>query len=78
MEQELTFGQKAVGVNFNPSRFPEVDKVKQSVADAIDVLHDNHVKKEKPTWFENVFHTAGVNAGVAASSAIVKYLTWSE
>lgn len=37
---ELTFGQKAVGLSFNPSNDDKVGKAKQSFADAIDQLND--------------------------------------
>jgi hypothetical protein len=36
MEQELTFGQKAIGIRFNPSELSEVGKCKQGFADEID------------------------------------------
>lgn len=39
-EQELTFGQEAVGLKFNPSGDDKVAAAKQSVADVIDVLHE--------------------------------------
>jgi hypothetical protein len=38
--EELTFGQKAVGRNFNPSNDPFVDKMKQHYADIIDQLNE--------------------------------------
>ena len=34
---ELTYGQKAVGLTFNPSGDPDVIKVKQLYADIIDL-----------------------------------------
>lgn len=37
---ELSFGQKAVGLTFNPSGGPEVNKAKQTFADAIDQMND--------------------------------------
>lgn len=37
---ELTFGQKAVGLNFNPSGDDAVGQAKQKFADAIDQLND--------------------------------------
>lgn len=39
-EQELTYGQIAVGLTFNPSGDEAVTKAKQGVADIIDLLHD--------------------------------------
>lgn len=38
--QELTFGQKAVGLTFNPSGDDAVARCKQAFADAIDQLND--------------------------------------
>lgn len=37
--KELTYGQLAVGVTFNPSRNPQVDQVKQQCADLIDTVY---------------------------------------
>lgn len=78
---ELTFGQKAVGVSFNPSFMPEVDKVKMLFGETIDIMEENHKKNCEPlgpSWMRNVLRTASVNAVIAASSAIVKYLTWKD
>lgn len=36
----LTFGQKAVGVNFNPSQDPDVQAIKKIFADAIDKMNE--------------------------------------
>lgn len=37
--RELTFGEKAVGITFNPSSNPMVDAIKGKSAELIDVLH---------------------------------------
>ena len=39
-KKELTYGQKAVGVRFNPSGMDDVDKAKQKFAELIDVADD--------------------------------------
>jgi len=38
--EDLTFGQKAVGLNFNPSNDDAVGQCKQRFADSIDQLND--------------------------------------
>lgn len=38
-EQMLTYGQKAVGITFNPGGDPEVNRCKQMVANCIDQMH---------------------------------------
>ena len=39
METELTYGQKAVGLTFNPSGNTDVQRVKELYAAIIDMLH---------------------------------------
>jgi hypothetical protein len=39
-EQELTFGQKACGVGFNPGQDKGVALIKEKYADIVDLLHD--------------------------------------
>ena len=36
--KELTFGQKAVGLTFNPSNDPNVQKIKEQFAAVIDTM----------------------------------------
>lgn len=38
--RELTFGEKAVGLTFNPSNDEAVQKIKETCAAAIDVLNN--------------------------------------
>jgi hypothetical protein len=37
-QRELTFGEKAVGVTFNPSQDPGVKRIKDLYAEIIDIL----------------------------------------
>ena len=39
--EELTFGETAVGVSFNPSGSEQVDKLKALYAQVIDILNDD-------------------------------------
>ena len=82
-QQELTFGQKAVGLSFNPSGEDNVTKAKQLMAEAIDLLEKDHNEKTNngkmmSSWTRNVFRTAAFNAIIAAQMALVKYLTWKD
>ena len=38
--QTLTFGQRAVGLTFNPSNDPTVQAIKAKCADLIDEIHE--------------------------------------
>lgn len=39
-EKELTYGEKAVGLNFNPSGDAGVKRVKELYAEIIDIMDD--------------------------------------
>ena len=45
---ELTFGEKAVGLNFNPSQDNQVDVCKQGFAKLIDQMNDLRETSESP------------------------------
>ena len=78
-----TFGEKAVGLTFNPSGDDKVNKAKKLMADALDLLEE--VKNEKydnkgiaPSWASNVFKTNAFNKIVDAQMSLVKYITWND
>lgn len=81
MEQrELTFGEKAVGITFNPSFNPKVDEVKALSAKIIDTLNEAKIARgtSPVSWTTNVLFTAAFNAVIAAQMAVVKYITWND
>lgn len=80
MSDQLSFGQKAVGLTFNPSGDDAVARCKQTFADAIDQMHELRLNADQS---EN---SAGREKARLASIAItelqgaqmwaVKALTW--
>jgi len=80
-ERELTFGEKAVGLTFNPSGDEKVNKAKRLMADALDLLKDAELEKTEYgnkmiSWEVNVFRTNAFNKIVDAQMSLVKYITW--
>ena len=74
---ELTFGQKAVGVSFNPSRNESVDKIKQQFADIIDTLNDMRNDPQMASGVKRHCSQAITECETAQMRA-VKSLTWVE
>lgn len=72
--EELTFGQKAVGRNFNPSNDPFVDKMKQHYADIIDQLNELRNQTQDPE-VKRLCSVAITEAQTAQMWA-VKAITW--
>jgi hypothetical protein len=81
-ERQLTFGEKAVGLTFNPSGDAKVNKAKQLMAEALDLLTETEQQKTEfgtktQSWEANVFRTNAFNKIVDAQMALVKYITWN-
>ncbi|UKH18012.1 DUF7681 family protein [Actinobacillus pleuropneumoniae] len=71
-----SFGQKAVGLAFNPSNDDAVSKCKQLYADVIDQLNDLRVSTDSP----EVKRLASVAITEAQSAQMwaVKAITWRD
>jgi hypothetical protein len=81
VERDLTFGEKAVGLTFNPSGDEKVNKAKKLMADALDLLQEAELEKSDygkitQNWEANVFRTNAFNKIVDAQTSLVKYITW--
>ena len=79
----LTYGQKMVGLFFNPSGDDKVTKAKQLMAEAIDLVEEAHAERtDNGNIFCSreiaTFRTNAVIETVTAKMAIVKYLTWNK
>ncbi|MCE6992088.1 hypothetical protein [Dyadobacter sp. CY323] len=71
-----TFGQKAVGLTFNPSGDDAVGKAKQTFADAIDQLNDLRTSTNSPE-VKRMCSVAITEAQTAQMWA-VKAITWKD
>lgn len=71
---DLTFGQKAVGITFNPGGKPEVNAIKQLAAEYIDYLN---LQREQATSSE-VKRQLSIAITEAQTSQMwaVKAVTW--
>lgn len=82
MEQELTFGQRLVGIRFNHAEGQvknDVDKAKQLFADIADMIGDpSKDTGERKSWSTNVIRTTAISHIMIAQMLVVKLLTWSE
>jgi len=76
MEEQLTFGQKAVGLRFNPSGDDEITKCKQEFADAIDRMND--FRKSKGHCEASRLASVAITELQGAQMWAVKALTWKD
>ena len=77
-ERPQTFGEKAVGITFNPSGSDEVYEAKMLAAKQIDLLEKVHIKLANTSWVRNVLRTQAFNLIIQAQMALVKYITWKD
>lgn len=76
--RELTFGEKLVGVSFNPSKLPQVDAVKARMAACADGLVEWNNNLERPlSYDEQIVYKNALMAIIDASSAVVKVHTYA-
>lgn len=75
--EELSYGQKLVGLSFNPSANDDVTKVKQLYAEIIDILDadcKNRNLNGQPDTAE--LHSYVKMQALSAQMIAVKQLTW--
>jgi hypothetical protein len=72
---ELTFGQKACGVSFNPGGHPGVAMMKNQFAALVDILHTNREMNSDPD-VKRMLSIAITEAQTAQMWA-VKAITWT-
>jgi hypothetical protein len=72
--QPLSFGQKLVGLNFNPSNDDKVSKAKRLCADLADLLYEEN-KNSETSELKNILIPATYASILAAQMNVVKVLT---
>jgi len=74
VQREMTFGEKAVGLTFNPGNNLEVHNLKVDFANIIDYLNDKRLETENPE-VKRMLSIAITEAQTAQMWA-VKATTW--
>lgn len=77
-DRELTFGEKAVGLTFNPSNGTEVgdhvESIKKSAADFIDIC--NNLRESSTNNEEKRMYSVAITEAQTAQMWAVKAVTW--
>lgn len=72
---ELTFGQKACGVNFNPDGNPTVASIKQAYASLIDAL--DAIRQKTDSQEAKRMLSISITEAQTSQMWAVKAVTWS-
>lgn len=72
--QALTYGERAVGLTFNPSGDPDVEAVKRLYAQVIDLI--NALKNEATSGEHVRLHSIAITQAQQAQMWAVKAITW--
>lgn len=72
----LTYGEKAVGISFNPGGNPEVEKVKQEYASIID--HMNDLRNNSQSAEQKRLASIAITEAQTAQMWAVKAITWKD
>ena len=71
----LTFGEQLVGISFNPSSLPDVDRVKTICAELADIVETNRRIPDQNTSMKELLFPGIMNSILEAQMNAVKYLT---
>lgn len=74
--RELSYGEKAVGLTFNPSNDPTVQKIKELYSEIIDLCHDAR-NVSGPGERGRLFSVA-ITEAQGAQMWAVKAATWKD
>ena len=72
----LSFGQKAVGLSFNPSQSNEVDICKSNCANLIDQMHN--LRQTSESQEQKRLASVAITEMQTAQMWAVKALTWKD
>lgn len=75
-KHELTFGEKAVGLTFNPSGDPMVQEIKEHYAAIIDLLRGQQTTSAGPGQAHH--YEVAITDTETAQMRAVKAATWKE
>lgn len=76
VNRELTFGEKAVGLTFNPSGNEKVQRLKELYAEVIDILTDGDLDNGASDLSGRICGRA-INDAIGAQMWAVKAVTFS-
>jgi hypothetical protein len=74
--REMTFGEKAVGLTFNPSGDPTVEAIKRKCADLIDEIHELRTPINQPNAEIARMASLAITEIQAGQMWAVKAATW--
>ena len=72
----LSYGQAAVGVNFNPGGNPVVNDIKHRFADLIDIMHSLRAEAASPE--AKRLASVAITEAQTAQMWAIKAITWTD
>lgn len=73
-QKELSFGEKLVGITFNPSNDGDVSEIKTKVAELANLLYERNYQNESSQLSKAIYDAAIVSL-LEAQMMAVKYVT---
>ena len=77
MDRELSYGEKLVGINFNPSSDTKVDRVKALCAELADIVNEEVgvINEDSATALQKTLFNHTIGEILNAQMNIVKLIT---
>lgn len=75
-KEEMSFGEKLVGLTFNPSGDEKIQKAKELCAELANLIYDDYDSKEEVTDFYDYLYEHTIGEILNAQMNVVKLLTF--
>lgn len=75
--REYTYGEKVVGVTFNPSNNANITRIKEIAAEMIDITRNHFISNNNPTELNKMLFESAVAEILNAQMNAVKVITFS-
>ena len=72
----MTYGEKAVGLRFNPSGDAKVQKIKELYAQIIDICDEGRAGEDSGEYWR--LYTIAIEKAMTAQMWAVKAITWRD
>ena len=74
LTERLSFGEKIVGITFNPSNDGDVSEIKTKMAELANLIHDR-ASTQKTSELGKIVYNSAIQHILDAQMAMVKYVT---
>jgi len=76
--RKLTYGERMVGLGYNPNCSKEVEKIKRLFAEVLDLIKEKNMEQVVHSYESNQLKESAIKEVISAQMWAVKYITFKD